>query len=70
MIEGPFIRPERRRWERENWPRWERLIRFKSIKLANKGFRWPPVLEHSDPRTKAEMVVFIDQMLKDLGEVE
>lgn len=56
-------RSERRRWFHENWPRWESFARFKRHdKPEFRGRPW----RHAEPRSKAELVGWIDAVLKDL----
>lgn len=68
MPEEVFVRADRRRWDRENWPRWERMLRHKKAKWqwVVRDFSGFWVL--SEPRTNAELVEVCDQMLRDLGE--
>lgn len=63
-------RQERKRWERDRWPRWEQLIRFKVIK-KQRPHLWQPHAQNlcSEPRTAEERQEFIDIMLADLERI-
>lgn len=60
-------RAERRRWEAEKWPAWERLVKFKTIILMLPPSRFRrAVYRYSNPRNPEEQQAMINAILADL----